>query len=54
MREGDALPTAFGRTSTGNGIHEDILMGRDAEITWEDVYAGQDGSRREEGPAGEI
>jgi len=24
-------------------VHDDILSGRDAEITWEDVYQGQDG-----------
>jgi proteasome maturation protein len=24
-------------------VHEDILTGRDTEISWEDVYQGQDG-----------
>jgi len=26
-------------------VHEDILTGRESEITWEDVYGGQDGLR---------
>lgn len=25
-------------------VHEDILTGRDADITWEDVYTGSDGA----------
>ena len=40
MRESDYMrPVALGRPG---GVHEDILMGRDATIDWEDVYTGED------------
>lgn len=41
VREADSFrPSVLG----GPGkVHEEILTGRDSEITWEDVYAGQDG-----------
>lgn len=26
-------------------VHEEILTGKDCEVSWEDVYAGQDGMR---------
>jgi len=31
-------PSLLGR---GAGVHEDILKGTDAEISWEDIYAGK-------------
>jgi len=33
-------PSLLGR---GAGVHEDILKGTDAEISWEDIYAGKSG-----------
>lgn len=55
VREGDTLPPgpAAALSRPGGGVHEDILMGRDTEIGWEDVYAGQDGARTDV-VAGEI
>ena len=35
-------PSVLGPAS---GVHSDILTNRDAEVTWEDVYNGQDGLR---------
>jgi len=32
-------PSALGR---GAGVHEDILRGTDTEITWEDIYVGDE------------
>lgn len=47
VRDADAFrPSALGPSSS---IHDDILSGRDAEMSWEDVYAGQDGLRMVEG-----
>jgi hypothetical protein len=40
VRDGDFRPSVLGGHSS---VHDDILSGRDAEITWEDVYDGQDG-----------
>jgi len=40
VRDGDVRPSVLGPAAS---LHDDILSGRDAEITWEDVYAGQDG-----------
>ncbi|EXJ75280.1 uncharacterized protein A1O5_01976 [Cladophialophora psammophila CBS 110553] len=43
VREADSFrPSVLGRPA---GVHEEILTGRDTEISWEDVYAGQDGVR---------
>ncbi|KAH0834420.1 Proteasome maturation factor UMP1 [Fonsecaea pedrosoi] len=43
VRDADSFrPSVLGRPAA---VHEEILTGRDAEITWEDVYAGQDGMR---------
>ncbi|KIY01683.1 uncharacterized protein Z520_01820 [Fonsecaea multimorphosa CBS 102226] len=43
VRDADSFrPSVLGKAA---GVHEDILTGRDAEISWEDVYAGQDGLR---------
>lgn len=40
VRETDYLrPTVLGKPS---GVHEEILMGRDTEINWEDVYTGEE------------
>lgn len=38
-REGEWRPAALGGSATVGG---DVLSGRDAEITWEDVYRGDD------------
>lgn len=35
MRDGDWRPAVLGPAAR---VHEDILTGRDAEISWEDVY----------------
>jgi len=37
-REGEWRPAVLG--GTGRGIHEDVLMGREASIEWEDVFTG--------------
>ncbi|KIX04275.1 uncharacterized protein Z518_05142 [Rhinocladiella mackenziei CBS 650.93] len=43
VREADSFrPSVLGAPSR---VHEEILTGRDTEITWEDVYQGQDGLR---------
>jgi len=43
VREADSFrPSVLG---TSGRVHEDILAGRDGEMTWEDVYSGQDGLR---------
>lgn len=43
VRKADGFrPSALGPPSR---VHDDILSGRDAECTWEDVYGGQDGLR---------
>ena len=34
-------------------MHEDVLMGRDCEIEWEDVYSGEDGAWSAGGAQGE-
>lgn len=40
VRDTDYLrPGALGRPG---GVHEDILMGREADLTWEDVYTGEE------------
>lgn len=40
VQAGDFRPSVLG---THSSVHEDILSGRDSEISWEDIYAGQDG-----------
>lgn len=57
MREGSWRPAVLGGGVPS--VHEDILTGRDAEITWEDVYtdAGRavgDGVGGEDGVHGEM
>ncbi len=43
VRTADSFrPSVLGAPSH---VHEDILTGRDAELSWEDVYGGQDGLR---------
>jgi len=37
-REGEWRPLVLG--GGGRGVHEDILMGRDCSIEWEDVFTG--------------
>ncbi|KAL8812435.1 MAG: hypothetical protein Q9223_000350 [Gallowayella weberi] len=38
-REGEWRPSALGGSA---GVSGDILLGRDTEITWEDVYTGHE------------
>ncbi|EXJ94437.1 hypothetical protein A1O1_02833 [Capronia coronata CBS 617.96] len=43
VRDADSFrPTVLGAPGR---LHEEILTNRDAEVTWEDVYQGQDGLR---------
>lgn len=39
-REGDWRPAVLG--GGGRGLHEDVLMGREACIEWEDVFTGSE------------
>ena len=51
VRDADSFrPSVLGVAS---GIHEDILMGRDSSVAWEDVYAGQDGIKMASGDGGQ-
>ena len=51
VRDADTFrPSVLGKAS---GVHEEILMGRDTEISWEDVYSGQDGAKMVESHGGE-
>lgn len=39
MAHGESVrPSLLGR---GAGVHEDILRGTDAEVSWEDIYHGK-------------
>jgi hypothetical protein len=51
VRDADSFrPSVLG----GQGkVHEDILCGRDNEISWEDIYNGQDGLRIAAGGGGD-
>jgi hypothetical protein len=43
VREADEFrPSVLGAPGR---VHEEILSGRDNEVSWEDVYAGQDGMK---------
>ncbi|KAL6248150.1 hypothetical protein RBB50_004405 [Rhinocladiella similis] len=43
VRDADAFrPTVLGAPSR---LHEDILTGKDDQISWEDIYSGQDGMK---------
>ena len=48
-RRGEWRPRVLGGTS---GVHEDVLMGREAEVDWEDVFRG-DGEGGGDGKGGE-
>ena len=51
VRTADSFrPSVLG---TPGRLHEDILCGRDGEISWEDVYNGQDGLRSTTGMGGD-
>ncbi|RFU30165.1 hypothetical protein B7463_g6174, partial [Scytalidium lignicola] len=39
-RDGEWRPAMLG--GVGPGVHEDILNGRDTDITWEDVFKGDE------------
>lgn len=42
-RGGEWRPSALGPTPGGAaGVHEEILQGREATITWEDVFTGEE------------
>ena len=41
-REGEWKPSCLGGSAKAG---EEILAGRDTEITWEDVYRGEEGGR---------
>ncbi|KAK3398846.1 proteasome maturation factor UMP1-domain-containing protein [Sordaria brevicollis] len=48
VREGEWKPMALGGGNLGamggmGTVHEEILTGRDGDITWEDVYSGEEG-----------
>lgn len=52
VRDADSFrPSVLGRAS---GVHEEILMGRDTQVSWEDVYAGQDGVKVGDGGQGAV
>lgn len=38
VREGEWRPRVLGGSA---GCHEDVLMGREAEVGWEDVFRGE-------------
>ncbi|KKY35419.1 putative proteasome maturation factor [Diaporthe ampelina] len=40
-QQGEWRPMALGGGGSA-GVHEDILRGRDASISWEDVYTGEE------------
>jgi hypothetical protein len=51
VRSADSFrPSVLGAPSA---VHEEILMGRDTEVSWEDVYQGQDGAKLSETVPGE-
>jgi proteasome maturation protein len=39
-REGEWRPAVLG--SSGPGVHEDILSGRDTTVSWEDIFMGDE------------
>ena len=39
VREGEWRPAVLG--FRGEGVHEQILKGRDASVDWEDVFVGE-------------
>ncbi|KAF2217333.1 hypothetical protein CERZMDRAFT_89808 [Cercospora zeae-maydis SCOH1-5] len=40
VRAGEWRPKVLGAGTAGSGLHADILMGRDCELDWEDVFSG--------------
>jgi len=40
VRQGEWRPSVLGGSAN---VHSDVLMGRDWEMDWEDVYTGSDG-----------
>lgn len=43
-RAGEWRPAVLGSGASGPGLHEEILRGKDATISWEDVFAGDEGA----------
>ena len=41
VRDGEWRPAALGTQARTRGVHEDILLGKDTDIQWEDVFAGK-------------
>lgn len=58
-RQGDWQPSllkgtpGLGGSARASSVHEDILMGRDESITWEDVFSGGE-ELRGLGPQGGV
>ena len=51
VREADSFrPSVLGAPGR---VHEEILSGKDTELSWEDVYAGQDGMKLSVSSAGD-
>jgi proteasome maturation protein len=42
-RDGEWRPLVLGASAMRAGVHEDILMNRDASVGWEDVFTGEEG-----------
>jgi len=50
VRDADSFrPSVLGQPGK---VHEEILTGRDSEMSWEDVYNGQDGLKLGSMPVG--
>jgi proteasome maturation protein len=41
VRDSEWRPAVLGGQARARGVHEDILLGKDTEIQWEDVFAGK-------------
>ncbi len=52
-RDGEWRPLAITGGSGMGSVHEEILRGRDATITWEDVFSGEGAARRGCGTRGD-
>lgn len=42
VRGGEWRPSCLGFGGMGGGLHSDILSGRDCELSWEDVFSGEE------------
>lgn len=42
VRAGEWRPSLLGGYAGSGGVHADILMGRDCEMGWEDVFTGEE------------